>query len=169
MAKKQKSASSGHDNPALSDEAVWTTDQDQVSIAFPPKKSSTHNYPPPDDDDETSPSAPDEDDELPDYLDISIVPEGAILQRHQVVPLDGPSAVVIERKRQGVNSFDARLDNDSDELWRYFMTYLDERPQLCVSIQGYHTEVKLGIYPYYVYLNSSIVVFILENLSYNQI
>jgi hypothetical protein len=140
----KKSSSSGHNNPAMSDSTAWTVDQEQVSIELPPKSLPNNNDPSQNDNDEESPSAPDADDELPDYLDISIVPDGAILHRHEVVPLDGPSTVRIERKKQGINSFDARLDSDSDELWRYFMTYLDEKPQLHASIVGYHTEVKSG-------------------------
>ncbi|CAF0892916.1 unnamed protein product [Didymodactylos carnosus] len=46
----------------------------------------------------------------------------------------------IKRKKKGVISLDPLIDRNPDQLWRYFMTYLNEKPQLKVNILGYYTE-----------------------------
>ncbi|CAF0986892.1 unnamed protein product [Didymodactylos carnosus] len=72
--------------------------------------------------DDAAPSEPDADELLPDYVDLSIVPKDAILNRQDVVAFDGPSTVKITRKERGINSYDPCFDNDANELWRYLMT-----------------------------------------------
>lgn len=49
---------------------------------------------------------------------------------------------MIERTSKGVVSFDPLIDRNPDQLWLYFMTYLNEKPRQCVDIHGHHTEVS---------------------------
>ncbi|CAF1523196.1 unnamed protein product [Rotaria sordida] len=88
----------------------------------------------------TAPSAPDIGDLPPNYFDISIVPNGAILYNNQVTPYTEVSKAEIERNKKGVRSFDPLIDQNPDQLWLYFMTYLNEKPQLKVNINGSYTE-----------------------------
>ena len=81
------------------------------------------------------------DDQPPDYFDISIVPDGAILYRNQVMPYTERSQALVKRTKEGVLSFDSLIDGNPDQLWLYFMTYLSEKPGLMVYLNGSHTEV----------------------------
>ena len=87
------------------------------------------------------PSAPDIGDLPPNYFDISIVPNNAILHYNEVVPYNEPSRAEVERKKEGVVSFDSLIEKNPDQLWLYFMTYLNEKPCLSINIYGYHVEV----------------------------
>ncbi|CAF3910888.1 unnamed protein product, partial [Rotaria sordida] len=87
-----------------------------------------------------TPSAPDIGDLPPNYFDISIVPNGAVLYHNNVTPYTEASKAEIERNGKGVLSFDQLIDKNPDQLWLYFMTYLNEKPQLRVNICGYYTE-----------------------------
>lgn len=87
------------------------------------------------------PSAPEIGDLPPNYFDISIVPNNVVLHYNEVPPYTEPSTAQIERKRDGVMTFDPLVDNNPDQLWLYFMTYLNEKPSLAVNIHGYHVEV----------------------------
>jgi hypothetical protein len=88
-----------------------------------------------------APSAPDIDDLPPNYFDISIVPNGAVLHYNEVTPYTEASKAIVERKTEGVRSFDPLLDKNPDQLWLYFMTYLNEKPTLVMNIHGYYIEV----------------------------
>ena len=92
----------------------------------------------------TAPSAPENNDQPPDYFDISIVPNNTILYNNEVVPYSEASKAEIESNTKGVLSFDPLIDKNPDQLWLYFMTYLNEKPQLKVNICGHYTEVKLS-------------------------
>jgi hypothetical protein len=48
----------------------------------------------------------------------------------------------IGRDTNGVISFDSLIDRNLDQLWLYFMTYLNEKPKLNVCIHGHYTEVR---------------------------
>ncbi len=88
-----------------------------------------------------APSAPDISDLPPNYFDISIVPNNAVLHYNEVTPYTEPSNAEVERKAEGVVSFDPLIEKNPDQLWLYFMTYLNEKPMLTVNIHGYHVEV----------------------------
>ncbi len=88
-----------------------------------------------------TPSAPDIGDLPPNYFDISIVPNNAVLHYNEVVPYTEASKAVVERKNEGVLSFDPLIDKNPDQLWLYFMTYLNEKPSLSIKIHGYYVEV----------------------------
>ncbi len=88
-----------------------------------------------------TPSAPDISDLPPNYFDISIVPNNALLHYNEVTPYTEPSKAVVQRETEGVLSFDPLIENNPDQLWLYFMTYLNEKPMLTVNIHGYHIEV----------------------------
>lgn len=88
------------------------------------------------------PSAPDASDLPPNYYDISIVPNNAVLHFNEVPQYTEASKAVIERKNEGVLSLDPVIDQNPDQLWLYFMTYLNEKPTLLVNIEGYHMEVR---------------------------
>jgi hypothetical protein len=87
-----------------------------------------------------TPSAPNINDLPPNYFDTSIVPNNAVLHYNEVTPYTEPSQAVIERKSEGVVSFDPLIEKNPDQLWLYFMTYLNEKPMLTVNIHGYHVE-----------------------------
>jgi hypothetical protein len=87
------------------------------------------------------PSAPNKDDLPPNYFDISIVPNNAVLHYNEVTPYTEASKAEVERESKGVLSFDPLIDKNPDQLWLYFMTYLNEKPSLGVNIHGYHIEV----------------------------
>ncbi|CAF1137030.1 unnamed protein product [Adineta steineri] len=87
-----------------------------------------------------SQSASDIDDLPPNYFDVSIVPNGAVLFHNDVPPYTEASKAEIERNRKGVLSFDQLIDKNPDQLWLYFMTYLNEKPKLDVNIRGYYIE-----------------------------
>lgn len=97
------------------------------------------------------PSAPNPDDLPPNYFDISVVPNDAVLFYNQVPPQTNPSVVVADRKTDGVHSFDPSLDRNPDNLWHYFMTYLNEKPELNIQVHGYYTRVGNKN----IYINSS--------------
>lgn len=88
-----------------------------------------------------APSAPEIGDLPPNYFDISVVPNGSVLHYNEVVPYTEPSKAEIERKNDGVLSFDPLVDKNPDQLWLYFMTYLNEKPSVAVNVHGYHVEV----------------------------
>ncbi|CAF5034525.1 unnamed protein product, partial [Rotaria sp. Silwood1] len=67
-----------------------------------------------------SPSAPDIDDLPPNYFDISIVPNGAILYHNDVTPYTEASKAEIKRNGKGVISFEQLVDKNRDQLWLYF-------------------------------------------------
>jgi hypothetical protein len=78
----------------------------------------------------------------PDYFDISIVPNNAVIHYSEVIPFVEPSNAKIIRKKNGPFSLDPLIDRNPDQLWLYFMTYLNEKPHLAINIHGYHIEVK---------------------------
>jgi hypothetical protein len=78
----------------------------------------------------------------PNYFDISIVPNNAVLHYNEVVPFTEPSKAKIDRKNEGPYSLDPLIDSNSDQLWLYFMTYLNEKPFVSINIHGYHMQVK---------------------------
>ena len=82
----------------------------------------------------TTPAGLEEDDQLPDQF---------VLYYCDVAPCTGVSEAVIKRTYFGVVSFDPRIDRDPDQLWQYSITYLNEKPQQCIRIVGYHTEVNV--------------------------
>jgi hypothetical protein len=78
----------------------------------------------------------------PNYFDISIVPQGAVLRYSEIIPYREASKAKIKRKNAGVFSIDPLIDKNPDQLWLYFMTYLNEKPRLLVNIFGHHVEVN---------------------------
>jgi hypothetical protein len=78
----------------------------------------------------------------PNYFNISIVPNGAVLHYSEMIPFNETSKAKIKRKKSSVFSFDSLIDKNPDQLWLYFTTYLKEKPSPFVNISGYHTEVK---------------------------
>lgn len=87
------------------------------------------------------PSAPNISDLPPSYFDISIVPDNAVLHYNEVVPYTEPSQAKVELQTEGVLTFDPLVDKNPDQLWLYFMTYLNQRPSLNMNVHGYHVEV----------------------------
>ncbi len=82
------------------------------------------------------------DDAPPNYFDMSIIPNGAVLSYSEIIPYREASKAKVERKDGGVFSMDSLFDKNPDELWLYFMTYLKKKPTLTVHILGRHTEVR---------------------------
>ncbi|CAF1472992.1 unnamed protein product, partial [Adineta ricciae] len=87
-----------------------------------------------------APSAPDISELPPNYFDISIVPNNVVLHYNEVTPYTEASKAEVERDGKGVLSFDPLIDRNPDQLWLYFMTYLNEKPAVSVNIHGYHIE-----------------------------
>jgi hypothetical protein len=129
------------ENDPLSKAPTWTVPSDRVA------NSDGHLLMPSDDKSSVAaseyptPSAPDITDFPPNYFDISIVPNSAILHYNEIVPFTEPSKAQIERQSEGIVSFDPLIDNNPDQLWLFFMSYLNEKPTLSVNIHGYHVEV----------------------------
>jgi hypothetical protein len=90
-----------------------------------------------------NPSASNISDLPPNYFDISIVPNGAVLYNSDVTPYTEASKAEIERNKERVLSFNPLIDKNPDQLWLYFMTYLNEKPQVKIIIRGFHEEVCL--------------------------
>ncbi|UJR27841.1 hypothetical protein I4U23_009107 [Adineta vaga] len=111
--------------PSASTQA-WTSDENMSA------PNDEKNFP--------APSAPDIGELPPNYFDISIVPNNAVLHYNEVTPYTEASKAVVERKQEGVLSFDPIIDRNPDQLWLYFMTYLNEKPALGVNIHGYRIE-----------------------------
>jgi hypothetical protein len=120
---------------------VWTVPSDSVPNSDENMLLTTTNKNVPNYDAFPAPSAPEIGDLPPNYFDISIVPNNAVLHYNEVVPYTEASKAVIEREKEGVLSFDPLFDKNPDQLWLYFMTYLNETPSLGVNIHGYHIEV----------------------------
>ena len=114
---------------------AWTVPSDGVP-------QSGYQMSTPNNDSIPTPSAPNIGDLPPNYFDISIVPNNAVLHYNEVTPYSEPSKAVIERETEGVLSFDSLIDRNPDQLWLYFMTYLNEKPLVAVNIHGYHIEVR---------------------------
>jgi hypothetical protein len=74
-----------------------------------------------------------------------------VLYHRDMAALTDLSEAVIKRTYIGVVSFDLRIDRDPDQLWQYFMTYLNEKPRQYINIHGYHTEVNIWIDVFYAY------------------
>ncbi|CAF2421824.1 unnamed protein product [Rotaria sp. Silwood2] len=119
---------------------AWTVPSDAVSNSDMNILMPNNNKDSPNNNEYPSPSAPDIGELPPNYFDISIVPNNAVLHYNEVTPYTEPSGAIIERKKEGVLSFDPLVDKNPDQLWLYFMTYLNEKPSLAVNIHGYHVE-----------------------------
>lgn len=75
----------------------------------------------------------------PDYRAITIVPEAPFLTPAQVPPI-AASQVKVERDSElNVTTYDAIVESNPDELWRYFLTYSD-KPGLEARIEGWRYE-----------------------------
>ncbi|XJO72687.1 hypothetical protein BDV3_003774 [Batrachochytrium dendrobatidis] len=79
----------------------------------------------------------------PDYFDVSIIPTGSVLYPQNCPALGAYSDAEIIQSSSSMNieSHDSKLDKNPDELWRFFMSNL-QNPRLMVDIHGYHTETK---------------------------
>jgi len=120
---------------------VWTIPLDAVPNSDENILLSNKDTDPPNYNAGPAPSVPDISDLPPNSFDISIVPNNALLHYNEVTPYTEPSKAVVERKSEGVLSFDPVIDNNPDQLWLYFMTYLNEKPLLTINVHGYHVEV----------------------------
>jgi hypothetical protein len=131
-------------NDALSSAPIWTVPEESTSTSDKRMLLSNDNINPPVYNTFSATSARAIDDQPPNYFDISIVPNSAILHNNEVTPYTEASKAKIERNMKGVLSSDSLIDKNPDQLWLYFMTYLNEKPRLKVEICGYYTEVKLS-------------------------
>jgi hypothetical protein len=98
----------------------------------------------------------------PNYFDISIIPKGAVLHYSDIIPYREASKAKIKRKNGGVFSIDPLIDKNPDQLWLYFMTYLNEKPRLIVNILGHHVEVR-HIFKQSI-RNSFLILFLLNSI-----
>nr|KAJ3422240.1 hypothetical protein HK105_000599 [Polyrhizophydium stewartii] len=80
----------------------------------------------------------------PGFFDFSTVPETNILFPQQCPQLVSPSPVPVKKEGYETFTFSRVLDNNPDELWRFFMSHLD-RPGLLVRIHGYHHETRTRV------------------------
>ncbi|KAJ3098955.1 hypothetical protein HDU97_003556 [Phlyctochytrium planicorne] len=72
-----------------------------------------------------------------EFVDLSIIPTENILFRRDVQPM-AASTAKFERTWDGVESSDEMLQQNPDELFKFFLTHLIERPGLSCNIQGTH-------------------------------
>ncbi|KAI8850893.1 hypothetical protein BC829DRAFT_388028 [Chytridium lagenaria] len=75
----------------------------------------------------------------PDYHEISLIPPQTILLR-QNVPSITSSTASFERTKEGVTSCDEKLQKNEDELYKFFITHLAQRPGLFIHIEGTHNN-----------------------------
>jgi hypothetical protein len=136
------------ENYPLANAPVWTVPSDAVPNSDERILLANNNQDIPNYDTLPIPSAPEIGDLPPNYFDISIVPNNVVLHYNEVVPYTEPSKAIVERKNEGVVSFDPLIDRNPDQLWLYFMTYLNEKPSAGVNIHGYHVEVGTEVYFY---------------------
>ncbi|KAJ3343441.1 hypothetical protein HDU91_000379 [Kappamyces sp. JEL0680] len=89
-----------------------------------------------------SPTHPTHFEAPPVYMDMSIIPRQMVLLAGQAPPLDRPTVVTTtQSEAQGIYTFDPRLDQDKDELWRFMMCNLSN-PRKVVRCAGTHTETR---------------------------
>ena len=73
----------------------------------------------------------------PVQFDASVVPKGYILTPPTAPPLDRLSAIPCRPDEHGLECFDKALDEDPDELFRFFMSHL-ESPKQHIVVRGTH-------------------------------
>ncbi|KAJ3096172.1 hypothetical protein HDU97_006178 [Phlyctochytrium planicorne] len=82
---------------------------------------------------------PEKKEDPPNYMDITLIPEDNILYRANVKPMTASTAK-FERKADGISTADPIVQDNPDELFRFFMTHLLEKPGLLVQVTGTHQE-----------------------------
>jgi hypothetical protein len=71
------------------------------------------------------------------HLSTTIIPEGKIIMPGGAPLLDRPSSIEPFIKFDGsTKCFDPALDNDPEEVFRFFMTHLNRPKQLLLQITG---------------------------------
>lgn len=58
------------------------------------------------------------------------------------IALESSSRVVSETSNDAVISYDQLLDNNAEELWKYFLSNLSMKPKYSLMISGTHVETK---------------------------
>jgi hypothetical protein len=80
--------------------------------------------------------------EHPRNFDTSVIPLGNIVTPSTVTPLDRLSSIEPITASDGTKKcFDKALDNDPDELFRFFMSHLDS-PKQYIQVSGTHKETR---------------------------
>ncbi|KAI8614989.1 hypothetical protein BC830DRAFT_1168950 [Chytriomyces sp. MP71] len=77
----------------------------------------------------------------PGYFDVSQIPMQKVLMRADVQPPTACSAEVT-RTRTDVKTHDAVIASNPDELYKYFLYYLNERPGMFLHVHGSHQETR---------------------------
>ena len=74
------------------------------------------------------------------------VPESCILYPQFTLPIKEASTVAtkVSNMYNERYAFDSRLDEDEEELWKYFMTY-SQRPNLFIDVKGEHDETRTRV------------------------
>jgi hypothetical protein len=75
----------------------------------------------------------------PIQFDASVIPKGNILTPTTAPPLDRLSNVPCSPDDHGLECFDKALDDNPDELFRFFMSHL-EAPKQNIHVTGTHQE-----------------------------
>jgi hypothetical protein len=133
---RQNRISPGENYPSVN-APIWTVPMSRVTLSLTNNDEDLPSY-----NRFIAASASQSENVPPNYFDISIVPNGAVLYYDQVIPHREASKAKIERKNGKILSLDPLIDKNPDQLWLYFMTYLNEKPSLFVNILGQHTEVR---------------------------
>ncbi len=133
---RQNRISTGENYPSLS-APIWTIPMSRVALPLTNNNEDLPSY-----NRFIAVSASQSEDVPPNYFDISIVPNGAVLYYDEVIPYREASKAKTQRKNGNIFSLDSLIDKNPDQLWLYFMTYLNEKPSLFVNILGQHVEVK---------------------------
>ena len=111
------------DESSLATAPAWTVPSDAVPNSDKNLLTPNDQMAPPTYAEYPMPSAPDISELPPNYYDISIVPNNAVLHYNEVSPYAQPSQAETQRKSDGVLSFDPLIEKNPDQLWLYFMTY----------------------------------------------
>jgi hypothetical protein len=83
--------------------------------------------------------------QFPERFDFSVIPQQSVLFCEDAVGLDQWSTARFEVKNGTIKTFDARLENNADEVWKFFLTHIGP-PRLIVVMHGYHTETQSETY-----------------------
>lgn len=80
---------------------------------------------------------------IPHFVDLSIVPKDSYCYRESVPFLGQKSTAAVETDAFETVTYDP-ICNTSEELWRYFLTYLT-KPRLILELEVEHYEWRTGV------------------------
>jgi hypothetical protein len=83
--------------------------------------------------------------QVPPRFDFSVIPQQSVLYCEDAVLVDQQSTAKYEIKNGKIKTFDSRLEENADEVWKFFLTHIAP-PRLFIVMHGYHTETRSETY-----------------------